>query len=735
MTKNYLPLLFVLNCLIFFIHPLFAQQKKSINLDEIWIKGSFRTENLREFRWMKDDNFYTNLEQNGNNDFSIVINSIKTGEKIKTLLSSSSLILPGQNKPLPVDDYYLSPDEKLILLLSETEPVYRRSFLTKGYIFDLTTGKLISFSDQKIQNVQFSPDSKKIAYVKANDLYCYDIPTSKEIRITFSGLINNVINGSTDWVYEEEFEFTKAWHWSPDSKKIAFYTFDESQVKEYAMQIWDGIYPENYTFKYPKAGEKNSEIILSFYDLETSAAKEIFSGKGQDLYIPRMKWTADPNVVSFIKMNRLQNQLEIIHANIATGTGIVAYKETSDSYIEINDHLHYTADNKNFIFTSEKDGYRHIYISEVIGQKVFQVTKGKWEVDELLSVDEKKQMIYYTSTEDSPMERQLYSISFNGKNKKKISREKGYHSPEISPGFSFILNVHSRINQAPKGYLTYMDGSPIRMLMENRKLQDALENFKIQPAEFFTCSTDGSTFNGWMIKPENFNKLKNSKKFPVMMFVYGGPGYQTVTDHWMGTNYFWFQMLADMGYIVVSVDVRGSGGQGAAIKKITQNNLGKFETADLISSAKYLSSLSYIDGSRIGIFGWSYGGYLSSLAMTVGADYFKAGIAVAPVTNWRFYDTIYTERYLGLPQENASGYDDYSPLTHAEKLKGAYLLVHGTADDNVHLQNAMEMSAALVAANKDFDQMYYTNKNHGIYGGYTRYHLYKKMTEFILQKL
>ncbi|MCR6642075.1 MAG: S9 family peptidase [Sporocytophaga sp.] len=717
--------------LIFFTHSLtYSQLKKPIGIEDIWLKGTFRPETPQGFTWMKNDSYYTELVNDGTTQRVIQFDA-KNGKEVKTIITSSELTIQPQ---INIEEYFFSPDESMLLLASAREPIYRRSSKSIFYLVNLSTKKATPLSSsEKISYPTFSPDGKKIAYVKNNDLYITSFSDVKETRITYTGMINKIINGSTDWVYEEEFEITKAFSWSEDSKKIAYLTFDESDVKEYNMQLWDGLYPTDYRFKYPKAGEKNSELSVSCYFTEENKIKEIFSGKGKDLYIPRLQWTKNPSVISFIRMNRLQNHMEILHADVTTGKINTGYEEKSDTYIEINDNLTYLADNKHFILTSEKSGFRHIYLYNLEGKEVRQITCGNWEVEKISGIEESIQKVYYTSTEASPLERQFYVIGFDGKNKKQISSGKGTHDIEMSSNKNFYLDIFSTISTPHVTSIFNKSGKEVRPVTENKELLKRMAAFSIIEPDFFQFkSANGDTFDGWMIKPK---ENATGKKLPVLFYVYGGPGYQTVKNEWMGPNYYWFQALAAKGYIIVSVDPRGCGGRGASIKKITQKSLGKYETEDLISSAKYISNLNYVDGNRIGIFGWSYGGYLSSLAMTLGADYFKTGIAVAPVTNWRFYDTIYTERYLGLPQENPEGYDNYSPLSHTAKLKGNYLLVHGTADDNVHVQNSMMMTDALVNSNKQFELLYYTNKNHGIYGGYTRFHLYKKMSDFIEKNL
>ncbi|MFL5730708.1 MAG: S9 family peptidase [Cytophagaceae bacterium] len=707
-----------------------GQGKKDITLEDIWQKGVFSPEYFEGFNWMNDDHYFTRLEY-GNNEFPDLIKfDVLHAEPVGTLVKSTELTYNG--KPISIEEYEFSPDEKKILISEDVQHIYRRSSKATYYVYDLTTKKITKLSERPISNVSFSPDSRMAAYTRDNNLFCVDLSSMKETTITSDGAVNKIINGSTDWVYEEEFEFTRAYFWSPDNKKIAYYRFDESEVKEYNMQLWTGLYPQDYRFKYPKAGEKNSVIGIQIYDLASSASKRVDLGKETDIYVPRIKWSED-NRLAVFKMNRHQNELDILLVSGTASDVQTIYSEKNKTYIEINDDLFFLKDKKHFLITSERDGFRHLYKYDLTGKPVAQLTQGNWELSKFLGADESTGLAYFTSAEVSPLERYLYSVQLDGKNKRKLSDGKGTHEIEMSPAFHYYLDNFSDANTPTVTSLRKNSGKLVKELINNSALQSRIDLYRTGKVEFFEFKTpDNVSLNGWMIKPAGFDA---SKKYPVMLTVYGGPGSQSVTNEWEGMNYFWYQMLAQKGYVIVSVDNRGTGGRGADFKKMTQNQLGKIETQDMINAASYLGSLPYIDKSRIGIFGWSFGGYMSSLALTVGADYFKTAIAVAPVISWRFYDTIYTERFLGLPSENAAGYDENSPISHASKLKGNYLLIHGSADDNVHIQNSMAMQDALVKANKQFDLFYYANKNHGIYGGITRYHLYKKMTDFIYGKL
>lgn len=719
-------LLLVLFLLYFTTGNILSQ---SLTLEDIWLKGAYRPDFVYGLNWLQDSRYYTALEYNPvSKAVDIIKYSVQTGKPVSTILLGSGLSADGEI--LSIEGYSFSPDERMILLETEKEPIYRRSALATYYLYNLKTGKLVAISNKKLLNPTFSPDGRFLAYVRENNLFVYDIERGREVPLTRDGRKNEIINGASDWVYEEEFEFTRAFFWSPDSKRIAYYRFDEREVKEYTMQIWGELYPENYTFKYPKAGEKNSEVTIWVYNLEDSLSKPLNLKKNSDEYIPRVQWTRDADVLSVQRLNRLQNHLELIHVDVNRNESTVVYEETSDTYVEVRDDLIYLNDNKYFVITSEKNGFRHIYKVSMDGSQIYPLTSGEYEVQELAGVDEKRGILYYLSNEVSVLEKHLYAVHMDGKNKKQLTTDKGCHDISLSPDGHYFLDYYSSTS-TPYQITLYKlpEKKPVRTIVDNKTLKERMTSAGFVPVEFVAFMTEDSiSLNAWMIKPRNFDP---AVKYPVLVSVYGGPGHQTVLNQWGGNNYLWYQMLAANGYIIMGVDNRGTGGRGVDFKKQTYGRLGKLEAEDMIQTAKYLQSLLYVDRSRLGIFGWSFGGYLSSLAITLGADYYKVAIAVAPVTSWRFYDTIYTERFLGLPDDNPAGYDENSPLTHAALLKGRYLLIHGTADDNVHLQNAIEMQRKLILAGKHADVFYYPDKNHSIYGGNTRYHLYQIMTNYL----
>ncbi|MBN4062003.1 S9 family peptidase [Bacteroidales bacterium AH-315-I05] len=704
---------------------------KNLTLEEIWSEWKFTAESVSGVRSMSDGLHYTSLEKIKNGS-AVVKYSYKTGEAVDTIAKSAALIPEGAEKPIDIEEYQFSADENKLLIATDVEPIYRHSTREINYIYDTSTKKLTLLSENKQRYATFSPSGNKVAFVRGNNLFVKDLENGNETQITTDGEHNKIINGATDWVYEEEFGFDKAFFWSPDGKKIAFYRFDESSVREFNMTTYGTLYPADYRFKYPKCGEKNSKLSIHIFDLGKGKTIDVDLGNNWE-YIARIKWTKDPEWFSIQQMNRHQNRLDFILANASSGETKTIFTETSDTYIDITNNLTFLDDKKHFIWTSEKSDFNHIYLYDISGKEVRQITKGNWDVTDFKGFNEKTKTLFYISAESSPLERDLYSIKNDGSGKKKLSTKKGSNSVVFSNGFRYYINYHSDANTPHYISLNDARGKELRMLKNNKKLADTLATYRLSKKEFFSFKTsEGVELNGWMIKPADFDQ---GKKYPVFMFVYGGPGSQTVRNSWGGTNQMWYQLLTQKGYIVVSVDNRGTGARGRDFKNCTYKQLGKLETIDQIEAAKHLGSLPYVDKTRIGIQGWSYGGYMSSLCLFKGNDYFKTAIAVAPVTNWRYYDTIYTERYMQTPQENADGYDDNSPINHVDSLCGKYLLVHGMADDNVHFQNSVEMVNALVKANKQFDFYMYPDKNHGIYGGNTRLHLFTKMTNFILNNL
>ena len=704
-----------------------AQEK--ITLDEIW-GGAFRNRGMDELNAMKNTNQYTVLNfDRASRSSQIDLYDFATLEKVNTLLSSKDFSqLQG------IDSYTFNKKENQILIANNSEQIFRHSAVSDYFLYDIASKSLTKIADYKIQEPTFSPDGTKIAFAYQNNLYVYEIASKRTQQITTDGKKNSIINGITDWVYEEEFGFVRAFDWNAAGTKLAYIKFDESQVPEFSMDLYNrGLYPAQEVFKYPKAGEKNALVSLHLFDVTSNKTQTVNLSNYNDFYIARIQWTNDANVLSAQVLNRHQNNLDLLFIDGNTATSKVVLNEKDKAYVDVTDNLTFLKDN-SFIWTSEKSGFNHIYHYDKTGKLKKQITTGNWEVTAYYGFDEKSGMVYYQSVENGSINRDVYAINISGKNKKRLTTAIGTNRATFSPNFQYFINSFSSATKAPTFTLNdSKSGNVIKTIVSNEALEQKIAKYDIVPKEFTTITTEkGHTLNAWFIKPKDFDP---NKKYPVFMFQYSGPGSQQVANQWNGTNDYWFMMLAQQGYIVACVDGRGTGFKGAEFKKCTYKELGKFEVEDQIDAAKLIGNYSYVDKSRIGIFGWSYGGFMSSNCILKGNDVFKAAIAVAPVTSWRYYDSIYTERYMQTPQENASGYDENSPINHVSKLKGNYLLIHGTSDDNVHVQNTMVMIEALVQANKQFDWAIYPDKNHGIYGGKTRLQLYTKMTNFIKEKL
>ncbi|MFT6688517.1 MAG: dipeptidyl-peptidase-4 [Saprospiraceae bacterium] len=706
-----------------------SAQQKDITLEDIWSNGTFRTERLDALRSLNNGAEYSVLNfDRSNRSSSIDVYDYKSGDKIKTLFDSGSV-----KRFDLIYTYEFSTDESKLLLATELDQIYRRSSEGTYFVYDINSKELTLVSTDKIQEPTFSPDGTKIAYGFQNNLYVKELSSGSVKQITKDGAKNRIINGITDWVYEEEFGFVRAFDWNKNSDKIAFIRFDETNVPQYSMDIMgQELYPSQQVFKYPKAGEENAKVSLHLYDLAKESISNIDLSSYNNYYMPRIKWTSDAAVLSVQLMNRHQNTLDLVFVNASEETSELILQETDNAYVDVRDDLTFL-NNNSFIWTSEKSGWNHIYQYDKTGMLKNQVTNGSWEVTSYYGFDENTGRIYYQSTENGSINRDVYSVLKSGKNKVRLSEGTGSNRASFSKDFTYYINTFSNA-ETPNVFTLHKakTGKLLREIKNNEAVKNKLKGYKVSPKEFSTIAINGFDLNMYTIKPLDFDP---NKEYPMFMYQYSGPGSQNVSNSWGGSNDYWHQMLAQEGYIVVCVDGRGTGYKGRDFKKMTQKELGKFEVEDQISAAKKLGDLPYIDKNRIGIWGWSYGGFMSSNCLFQGADTFSMAIAVAPVGSWRFYDTIYTERYMQTPQENATGYDNNSPISHVDKLKGDFLLVHGSGDDNVHLQNTMRLAEALIQANKQFEWAVYPDKNHGIYGGNTRLHLFNKMTNFIRESL
>ncbi|MGQ0740359.1 MAG: DPP IV N-terminal domain-containing protein [Bacteroidota bacterium] len=702
--------------LLFFLLPLLATaQKKSITLEDIYKNRTFQGESVRA-------------------DFGKVSTDPEIDvEKLKDE--------NGKYFPRNTDIIFSSSYPNTVLLRKEVEQIYRRSSKSFVYLYDAVSKKLTKLADEKVLHPTLSPDGSKIAFVKSNNLVLYDIATSSSRNITTDGKWNYIINGNCDWVYEEEFEFTRAYEWSPKGNYIAFYRFDETNVKEYNMTMYDNTHNKDYRYKYPKAGDDNSKVDILIYNVGSNQTAIAQYEQG-DIYIPRIKWTQDENTLIVYWMNRHQSDLKLLATNAQTGASNLLYQEKNKYFVEINDDWWWLKDGKNYLFTSEMSGFRHLYLYSLDGKMKTQLTKGNYEVTDVNGVDEINQRIYFTMAYPSPMDRNLFVTDFMGKKTTALTNGEGWNRVQFNDDFTQFFCFRSDIN-TPQ-IVTHneivvdkkknISASLIKVVNESAKQKGKIDEYGYGKAEFIKVpNSKGDTLNGWMLKPAGFDP---AKKYPVLFCNYGGPGSQQVGNRF-GAISAWHQLLVQKGFIVVSVDNTGTGFRGEEFKKKTYLQLGKFEIEDQIDAAKWISKMSFVDGNNIGHWGWSYGGFMSALAITKGNEVFSAAVSVAPVTSWRYYDNIYTERYMRTPQENAGGYDDNSPINFTDRIKGKYLIIHGTADDNVHFQNATQMITALVKSNIDFESAYYPNKNHGIGGQVdnTTFHLWSKMTNWILENM
>jgi dipeptidyl-peptidase-4 len=705
----------------------FAQE---INVEKIWKKYEYRTQGVDGFNSLQDGDRYTQLDDQGNLVLAYIS---KPNEATSVLIDAKSLTYGG--RPVRIEDYSFDKSERKVLIMTSISPIYRRSYNAVYYLYDLDTKGLESLSEEHSPQTlaEYSPDGTKVSFIHGNDLFVKELASGKVTKLTTDGKRNKVINGTTDWVYEEEFSITKAYSWSPDSKYIAFLKFVEKRVKEFGIDMYGELYPDRLEYKYPKAGEDNS-VVTAHWVAVSKPTKINPINLGKYEYIPRIQWSNVSNRLLLQTMNRHQDSLRYHMVDFTAGKKpihSILYTDFSNTYVDVNEALHFMPNGNGFFFTSEKSGYNQLYSLDYSG-KLSSISDGELDLIDSYGVSQDGAHFYFTRSHQFGVSKVLCQINVQTKEVKILSPFEGWMDASFTQGMKYYVGSYSNGNMPPVFALYKGDGSLVKVMENNSALNTTLSTLNLSKKTYQTVMVNGTALNVSIIYPSNF---KESNKYPVYMNVYGGPGHNEVTNQWDGNDFMFHQLLASKGYIVVSVDPRGTQYRGAAFKKATYLQLGKLEVEDFIGTAKYFQSLSYVDADRVGIMGWSYGGFMASLAMTKGADVFKMGIAVAPVTNWRYYDNIYTERFMRTPQENASGYDDNSPINHVDKLKGKFLLVHGMADDNVHFQNSADMITALVKANKQFDFFAYPNKNHGIYGGNTRNHLFSMMYDYILKNL
>ena len=709
----------------------FAQDKQ-LSLNDFFVTGTFRTQGVQGLRSMNDGEHYTVVEGGGKR---IVKYSYKTGLPVGELIDLSKI----ENCPIQyIEDYTFNANESRLLICTNIHPIYRRSFTADYYIYDFKNKEIKPLSEGGSQQLAtFSPDGLRIAFVRNNNLFIHDLRFGSERQITSDGKFNHIINGAPDWVYEEEFTFNRAFEWAPDGSALAYIKFDESEVREFQMNMFEGqspaleankLYPSNYTYKYPKAGEKNSKVSVHVYDVNDRTTLKMDTGEEEDIYLPRIHWTKDPKKLAIIRLNRHQNKMEVLLANVKVGTTTPLYREENKYYIaESNlDNLVFLDNGTQFVITSEKSGYMHLYLYDMNGKEKQALTKGNFDIIDFYGYDPVRKLFYYSSYEESPVEKYVYSINIKGQ-KKKLTPTKGWNEASFSKTFNYYINVASNTELPPVTTLYNAKGKAVRVLAENKKVSEKLQDYTLSKREFIQIpAADGKTMlNAWMMKPVNMEAGKN---YPLLITQYSGPNSQQVMNKW---SLNWLDYLAQEGFFVVCVDPRGTAARGEEFRKCTYRQLGKIESDDVIAAAKWLSKQPNVDAANIGIWGWSFGGFMSSLCIMKGSDIFSTAISIAPVTNWRYYDSIYTERYMRTPEENESGYDNNSPMNYVDQLKGNLLLCHGTADDNVHVQNTYELAERLVQANKQFDMAIYTNRNHSIFGGKTSLQLYTKFVKYL----
>ena len=719
---------------------LLGVQAQKVTLQDV-ANGTYRAQSIHGLKPMLDGEHYTQISPDHKR---IVKYSFKTGEEVGTVFD----VATARNHTLKsFDDYILSPDESLILIQTETKPIYRRSFTAVYYIYNVKNRTLEPLSEGGPQQVPlFSPDSHQIAFVRNNNIFLVKLLFgNSESQVTKDGEYNKVLNGIPDWVYEEEFGFNRAFDFSADSRMIAYIRFDESQVPMFSFPEYKGMFPSRdeyasypgaYTYKYPKAGETNSTVSVHTFDIKSRVTRKMNLEMDADGYIPRIKFTSDPEKLAIMTLNRHQNRFNVYMANPRSALCKTVIRDEAEQYIKEQAYSDIVFYPENIVMMSERDGYNHLYLYSIGGNLIKQITSGKFEVKDFLGWDQKTNVFYYTSNEESPLRSAVYKVDGKGK-KTKLSTRVGTNNALFSKNFAYYINTYSSKDTPTLITLNNNKGKEMATLMDNAELKSKVANLNMPTKEFFTFKTpDGVELNGWMMKPAHFDP---NKKYPVIMHQYSGPGSQQVLDRWgigsFGDGGMFEAYMCDKGYIMVCVDGRGTGGRGAAFEKCTYLFLGVKESKDQAAAAHYLSTLPYIDGTRIGIWGWSFGGYNTLMSMSEGSGAFKAGVAIAAPTDWRFYDSVYTERFMRTPKENGEGYDAGSPIKQAAKLQGKLLLIHGTADDNVHFQNCAEYSEALVQANKQFDMQVYTNRNHGISGGNTRNHLMNRVADFFIENL
>jgi dipeptidyl-peptidase-4 len=715
------------------ICPAAASAQQELTVERIYASDDFDGQSV-SVNWMPDGRHWSTTERDSLGREELWQVEAATGRREK-LVSAAELVHQGSTDPLPIEGYAFSNDGRRVLIFSESQQVWRARTKGRYYVFDFPTRRLspVSSADGWQMFGKLSPDARQVAFVRNNDLYVTDLASGSERRLTFDGS-ETIINGTTDWVYEEELGLRDAFRWSPDGLRIAYWRFDQSPVRTYWLVDAMPLYPELNGVRYPKAGEANSTVRVGSVELASGETTWFDLGDATDGYIARMEWAASSEEVVIQRLNRHQSQLDLLLGDARTGVVSLLFSERDEAWLNANNDLTWVDNGRSFIWTSDRDGFSHVYLYDRSGRMVRQLTRGNWDVTEFHGVDEQARRIFFTAAVESPLTRSTYSASLDGGNMTRLAGGRGTHSARFSPDYGLFTDTHSSIGIPPVTRLRRVeDGSEVRVLADNAELLRTIEALDLREPEFFSIGAeDGTRLNAWIIKPRDFDP---DKSYPLLLYVYGGPGSQTVRDAWGGSRYLWHQMLVQEGILVASVDNRGTGARGREFTKQVYLRLGQMETADQLAAVRQLGDLPYVDASRIGIWGWSYGGYMALMTSFLGGSRVAAAIAGAPVTSWELYDTIYTERFMRTPQENAEGYALGAPLSHAAGLQGDLLIIHGTADDNVHPQNTLKMIYELEQAGKQFDMRLYPGQRHGVRGPGLSVNLYEMMTRFLHRTL
>lgn len=714
----------------FVVPPLTAQVPR-LSVESIFGTDYFASD-LVPVQWSREPRYFTATEENTDGLVDIYRVDARSGER-ELVLRGGDLVPPGQQQPIEIESYEFSADGSKLLIFTNSVQVWRQNTKGEFYVWDFGRRRLTPVSTQPglQQFAEFSSNGRLVGFVRDNNLFVTDIRSGRETQLTLDGN-DNIINGATDWVYEEELGLRDAFRFSPDGDRLAFWRFDQTAIKTFHMIDALPLYPELLPVRYPKAGEQNSEVRIGVVEISSGNTTWVDIGEDSDIYIARMDFANSSDEIWLTRLNRHQNRLDLLLADVRTGESRIVFTDSDDAWVA-NTAPRWIKGGREFLFESERSGFNQVYLCDRDGSMINRVTPGEWDVLDVYGVDEEREILYFTGAGDGPTKRPLYRVELNGQNFARVSTGNGSHDVAFNSNYSLYVDNYSAAGVPPMQTLHTPDGQVLRTIADNRQLAERVQSLSLQVPEFITVpGADGIPLNAYIIRPADFNP---GRRYPLLMYVYGGPGSQTVRDSWGGDRYLWHQLLASEGYLVASVDNRGTGARGRDFKKMTYQRLGELEAADQIAAARSFGSQPFINADRIGIWGWSYGGYMSLMSMFLGQGVFKAAISGAPVTDWRLYDTIYTERYMRTPRENARGYDNGAPLKHVDKLTGNLLVVHGTSDDNVHFQNTVQLVHALEQAGKQFDMRIYPGQRHGFRGTATRLNQYELFTEWLKRKL